>query len=158
MYKKLFLISATLFLLASCGEQSEKVEPLKRGDKNLSCSDIQLEINEADEYKRMAYDKKQLGIKSIVMPLGYIDTYMSADDAIEAANARIQYLNRIYDIKHCDPVNSDPSAPDQADIQRNINAVMQQPQPIGYGAPAPGQQYGAPIYSNYPVQQQPRRY
>jgi hypothetical protein len=138
MFKNLITISATLLFLASCGEQSQKVEPLKRGDKNLSCSDVQLEINEADQYKKMAFDNKKLGIKSIVMPLGYIDTYMSADEAVAAADARIQYLNRIYDIKRCDPANSEYS--DDVEIQRNIqNAMQPQPQqqyfpPQGYGA------------------------
>jgi hypothetical protein len=150
MFKKILTISTALVLLSSCGEQSEKVETLKRGDKNLSCGDIQLEINEADQYKKMAFDKKRLGIKSIVMPLGYIDTFMSADDAIEAANARIQYLNRIYDIKRCDPATAE-GGPSESDIQRNINNAMgQQPQGGGYPALQPIPQ------GYYVPQQQPQ--
>lgn len=155
MIKKLVIVSATLMLLSSCGEQSEKVEPLKRGDKNLSCNDVQLEINEADQYKKMAFDKKRLGIKSIVMPLGYIDTFMSADEAISAADARIQYLNRIYDIKHCDPANSEGGGLSESELNSNIQRAMQQPsqqQPIGYQQPSAGQPYGQPVYG-YPQQQ-----
>jgi hypothetical protein len=84
----------------------------------------------------MAFDKKRLGIKSIVMPLGYIDTFMSADEAIQAADARIQYLNRIYDIKRCDPNAAD--GPSEADIQRNINNAM------GSGYSPTGQPYYQP--------------
>jgi hypothetical protein len=163
MLKKILTVSATLVLLSSCGEQSEKPEPLKRGDKNLSCSDVQLEINEADQYKKMAVDKKRLGIKSIVMPLGYIDTFMSADEAIDAADARVQYLNRIYDIKHCDPAESENGGPSQSELNQNIQRAMQQQQPqqmqsmqpVGYTQPAAGQQYGQPIYA-YPQGQAPR--
>ncbi len=148
MFRKLFTISVTLVLLSSCGEQSARPEPLKRGDKNLSCADIQLEINEADQYKKMAFDKKRLGIKSIVMPLGYIDTFMSADEAIQAADARIQYLNRIYDIKRCDPTTAEGGP--EVEVQRNIQNVMQQQQQ--YQTPQAGQAYGG--YGYYPPQQQ----
>ena len=153
MFKNILTISAALLLLSSCGEQSEKVEPLKRGDKNLSCSDIQLEINEADQYKKMANEKKQLGIKSIVMPLGYIDTFMSADEAIQAADARVQYLNRIYDIKRCDPATAE--GPSEEEIQRNINNAMAQQQPMQQqGYPAPQQYQPAPQAGGYYVPQQ----
>lgn len=36
------------------------------------------------------------------MPLGYVSTYMNAEDAIDAADARVEYLNRIYEILKCD--------------------------------------------------------
>lgn len=102
--KKLFpvLTITSALALAACGERSEKVDLMKRSDKQLSCKEILLEINEAEFYKKQADDKKSLGIKSIVMPIGYIDTYMSADEAITAANSRVDYLNRIYDIKNCE--------------------------------------------------------
>ncbi len=144
MFKKTITLSVLTLLLSSCGEHAEKVDTLKRGDKNLSCSDVQLEINEADQYKKMAYDKQKLGIKSIVMPLGYIDTYMSADDAVGAADARINYLNRIYDIKKCDPVNSE--GPSDRDIQDSIQRSMQQQQPQAGGQ--------IPVTYGYPQYQQ----
>jgi len=141
MFRTVISLSIITILLSSCGERSEKVDTLKRGDKNLSCSEVQLEINEAEQYKKMAYDKQRLGIKSIVMPIGYIDTYMSADDAVKAADARIQYLYRIYDIKKCDPASSDVR---DSDIQRNIQHAVQpqagSPIPVTYGYPT----YAAP--------------
>ncbi len=95
-----------IFTLSSCGDKPVQVETMKRTDKNLGCDDILLEINEAEFHKKQAIEKKSLGIKSIVMPLGYIDTYMSADEAISAADSRIGYLNRIYEIKNCDSSGS----------------------------------------------------
>ncbi len=153
MFKKILTLSVVTVFLTSCGERSEKVETLKRGDKNLSCPEVQLEINEAEQYKKMAYDKQRLGIKSIVMPLGYIDTYMSADEAVQAAEARIQYLNKIFEIKRCDPVNTDMA---DSDIQNSIQQAMQ-PQlggggggqiPVTYGYP---QQYQQPQPYMYPA-------
>ena len=102
MIKKLFLSLFCIFLLASCGEDPVQVETMKRTDKSLACNDILLEINEAEFHKKKALEKQSLGIKSIVMPLGYIDTYMSADEAVSAAQSRVAYLNRIYEIKNCD--------------------------------------------------------
>ncbi len=142
MIKKILTVSAVLLLLSSCGEQSEKVEPLKRSDKQLNCGDIQLEINEADMYKKQAMEKKQLGIKSIVMPLGYIDTYMSADEAIQAADARVQYLTRISDIKHCDADGTSSNTNSSTNLQ-----------PVGYAMPGSGVPegiYGTPVYGSYP--------
>ena len=163
MFKKILTISTAVLLLSSCGEQSEKVEPLKRGDKNLSCPEVQLEINEAEFYKKQAFDKKKLGVKNIIMPLGYIDTYMSADEAVAAADSRISYLNRIYDIKGCNPANSDVSdAEIQNHIQNNMQAQqmqqmqpmqMQQQPPVVYGYPQAG-----PVYTGAPVVYQGQGY
>lgn len=102
MNRKFIAIAIILsFVISSCGDESVMVETMKRSDKDLGCSDILLEINEAEFHRKQAAEKKALGIKSIVMPLGYIDTYMSADEAISAADSRIRYLNRIYEIKNC---------------------------------------------------------
>ncbi len=150
MIKKLLTLSFAAVLLTSCGEQSEKPEPMKRTDKNLSCSDIQLEINEADFYKKQAFDKKKLGVKNIIMPLGYIDTFMSADEAIQAADARIQYLNRIFEIKHCDP-DAAPDVQVESTLNENIQKVMQ-PQG-GYSAGGGNPYGGGAVYSPYPQAQ-----
>ena len=101
--KNIFFALVLSFIISSCaGDRAKKVDPMKRGDKSLTCNDILLEINESEFYRKQAEEKRMLGIKSIVMPLGYIDTYMSAEDAVSAANSRISYLNNIYAIKNCD--------------------------------------------------------
>ena len=165
--KFLILISliVTTSAVSACGERSQKVEPLKRGDKNLSCSDIMLEINEADQYKNMAYEKRQLGIKSIVMPLGYIDTYMSADEAIAAADSRVQYLNKIYEIKNCDAQSSaqqtSQARPQTSDaqIQNTIQRSMMTQQPQRQAPPVYYQQQAQPQQNyGYGYPAQPQRY
>jgi hypothetical protein len=125
--KILFAFTAVIFL-NSCGEDSVKVEPLKRGDKTLTCSEILLEVNEAEFYKEQAKEKQSLGITSIVMPLGYIDTYMSADEAVSAAQSRIDYLNRIFDIKNCSTTSAREALTDNSQVpvfQTNGNIQSQ---------------------------------
>jgi hypothetical protein len=112
--KNVFTLLALTFIITSCNERAFVIEPLKAGDKSLSCNDILLEINEADFHRKQAVEKKALGIESIVMPLGYIDTYMSADEAISAAEARMNYLNNIYNIKNCTRQN-------MSNLQQNFN-------------------------------------
>jgi len=36
------------------------------------------------------------------MPLGYISTYVDSGEAINAAKARVEYLDKIYEILHCE--------------------------------------------------------
>jgi hypothetical protein len=110
----LWALGALLTLSACSGEEAVKVESLQKKDKNLSCAEVQLEINEAEFYKRTAEKKKQPGVTSLLMPLGYISTYMNAADAASAADARIDYLNRIFTILQCDKQAEAGIAPAQA--------------------------------------------
>lgn len=107
MRKKIATKLASVFiasvLLTSCaGDKSEKVTSLQKKDKNLSCDEVMLEINEAEFYRKTAEKNKAPKIKSVLMPLGYVSTYMDAEEASDAADARIDYLNRIYEILKCD--------------------------------------------------------
>jgi len=103
MLKNILLTVVFASLITSCsGDKSVKVTSLQKKDKNLSCNEIQLEINEAEFYRRTAEKNKDPDIKSLLMPLGYISTYVDAGEAVNAAEARINYLNRIYDILDCD--------------------------------------------------------
>ncbi len=97
-----------LALSACAGKESTAIQPLQKKDKQLSCREIQLEINEAEFYQRSAKNNKNPGVETFLMPLGYISTYMSANDAAKSADARINYLNRIYDILNCDAQNAAP--------------------------------------------------
>lgn len=142
MIKKLLLPVFAISFLASCGEQAERIDPLKRGDKNLSCKEILLELNEAEFYRKQANEKKQLGIKSIVMPLGYIDTYMSAEEAVEAANSRVSYLNRIFEIKRCD----EGDQPSDQEIQDKISQGIQRVSPQQGGGKQVPVTYQQPNY------------
>src|SRR5690606_11424778 len=100
------IILAGCLLTACSGQESPKVASLQKKDKSLTCSEVQLEINEAEFYRKTAENNKNPNVKSLLMPLGYISTYVSADDASNAADARIDYLNRIYDILKCDDADA----------------------------------------------------
>lgn len=101
--KTLIIASALCLGLVGCsGKESEKIAAMQKKDKNLTCREIMLEQNEAEFYRSTAEKNKEPGVGSLLMPLGYISTYMSAEDAVGAAAARVDYLSRVYDIMDCD--------------------------------------------------------
>lgn len=108
MLKKIMLLGILSVAIVACGGNSEnssatvKVKSLQKNDKNLSCREILLEMNEAQFYNRMAHKNRGVKLKNVLMPLGYISTYMDSEDAIGAAQARVEYLDRIYEIMHCE--------------------------------------------------------
>lgn len=90
-------------LVSGCASSSSpKVKAMQRKDKLLTCKEILLEMNEAEFYRATAQKNKGPSVKNMLMPLGYISTYMSAEEAIGAAEARVDYLDRIYQIMDCD--------------------------------------------------------
>lgn len=101
--KQTLVLTALITMATACaGKESEKVAAMQKKDKNLTCREVLLEQNEAEFYRSTAEKNKQPGVKAVLMPLGYISTYMSAEDAVSAANARTDYLSRIYEIMDCD--------------------------------------------------------
>lgn len=103
MRKCIGMLAVCSFMLAACaGESSTVLKPMQRKDKQLSCREVLLEMNEAEFNKKEAVQKRNPGIKSVIMPLGYVSTYMNAEDAIEAADARMSYLDKIYEIMQCE--------------------------------------------------------
>ncbi|MDB2414342.1 hypothetical protein N9W34_01055 [Rickettsiales bacterium] len=102
---KIILLGFSIMLLGGCstaGGEYKKVQAMQRKDKNLSCKEVLLEMNEAEFYKQMAFKNKGPKLKNILMPLGYVSTYMDANEVIESANARVSYLDRIYEIMQCE--------------------------------------------------------
>ncbi len=145
MYKPLYTLAAlliTTMALSACGthKDSVKMAALKKSDKQLSCSQVKLEINEAEYYRHEAEKNKQPGIGSLVMPIGYIRSYMNANEAVDAADNRIDYLGRIYDILNCD----------QKHAQRTGHPAMP-------GRPARVKEY-APAAGNVPTAYMPVGY
>lgn len=102
LYKMTMVFAVAVLLSACAGQKSARVASLQKKDKSLSCKEVMLEVNEAEFYRRTAEKNKGPQLKSLLMPLGYISTYVSAQDAIGASDARIEYLNRIYEILDCD--------------------------------------------------------
>ena len=110
-------------MLSACtGSKSDKVTSLQKRDKLLSCKEVQLEINEAEFYRQTAEKNKGPNVRNIMMPLGYVSTYMSAEEAIDASDARVDYLNRIYAIMDCDNPKSEGNLRQPA---MNMNIVPQ---------------------------------
>ncbi|PIR39495.1 MAG: hypothetical protein COV35_02990 [Alphaproteobacteria bacterium CG11_big_fil_rev_8_21_14_0_20_39_49] len=100
--KALCLIALASVLLSCSGKESKKIASLQKKDKKLSCQEILLEMNEAEFYRNVAYKNRGPKLKNVLMPLGYISTYMDAGEAIDAAEARVDYLDRIYQILRCE--------------------------------------------------------
>lgn len=128
------ILCLTAFISACAGQKSTTVKTMQRKDKQLTCKEILLEMNEAEFYKSTAEKNKGPSIGSMLMPLGYISTYMNAEEAIGAAGARVDYLDRIYQIMECD-AKSGKTHQINTQIMPQGGSV-----PIGAGTAYPSQQ------------------
>jgi hypothetical protein len=146
MSKKIVGLIVISLAISACSGNKEKstvVQSMQKKDKNLSCKELLLEMNEADFYRNMAHKNRGLKLKNVLMPLGYVSTYMNSEDAIEAADARVSYLDKIYEIMHC-------QQKEQKEEEDMESAPVYKPGPTGRNE--------LPIYQsseNLPVYQQP---
>jgi len=101
MHKGLAALSLLIILTSCSGVRSTAVVPGQSKDKQLTCREIMLEINEAEEYKKTAESNKNPGMRSFIAPLGYMYTVSSAEEAIQASDKRITYLQDVYRISGC---------------------------------------------------------
>jgi hypothetical protein len=90
--------------LSACGGvvSDRGAPPMQHNDKTLTCEELLLEINDARFILTQAEQNKGLNFRNIIWPVGYPQTYSSAEEAIDASAKRIQYLSNIYAIKKCD--------------------------------------------------------
>lgn len=129
-------LAIALSVSACASHDSTSVKSMQRKDKKLTCKEILLEMNEAEFYKNMAQKNKGPNLKNVLMPLGYISTYMNAEEAIGSSQARIDYLDRIYQIMDCDesspqatPMHIDMNPGAYQSLGNNLNGYnMQQNQ------------------------------
>ena len=101
---RIYALVIGMGLLASgCtgGKETRGAVPISSVDKELSCEEIKLEINDAEFVKMKAKENRGLRARNILWPFGYPATYVSAQEAIDASNERINYLQQIYRIKDC---------------------------------------------------------
>lgn len=106
MNKQILPLGLLSILLTACsGVQSAKVDPMQERDKAMLCDEIELDINEAEFLKQQASSNGEMTFSNAINPFAYPSTLMSSNRAEEAAQQRIQYLTRIYEIRNCsDPV------------------------------------------------------
>jgi hypothetical protein len=78
-----------------------KVTSIQRSDKKLTCKDIILEINESEQYRQEAANAKAIGVGEALAPACWVTGYLDGEAAIKSANARIDYLGRIYELLDC---------------------------------------------------------
>ena len=95
---------ATAFLLSACANP-EAIDERKVGDDKLSCSQIKDEIYEAERFKDKASKAKGVTGTNVAAAVFFwpamIVTYGNANDAIDAAKDRKDYLVRLADKKGC---------------------------------------------------------
>ena len=145
MQKHILGILCSVTLLTACGStESRVVQSVQKQDKQLSCTDIMLEINEAEYWHDKANKNRGLSLRNVLHPLGYGSTYMSAADAMDAAETRVDYLKRVYDIRHC--------ADDALDQKIAVAPAMPSPTyaPLAY-TPAYAPPAAAPVATPVPA-------
>lgn len=101
--KILFVYSGVLLLLTACAcPSSYVVKPIQKSDKQLSCKEVVLEINEVEHQRRQAESDKTFEMRDAFQPVCYPSTIISAKEAMRAAQERLDYLNEIYALSDCD--------------------------------------------------------
>lgn len=140
--KSICALCAAAVLLSACAStDSQIVSVMQKKDKVLTCKEIMLEMNEAEFYRKAAEDNKGPKLKNLVMPLGYVSTYVKAENAIDASSARIEYLNRVYEIQDCDNPSSEANRRPPANLQG-----------VGGYGPGQGSGYQGAGYYNHDAQ------
>ncbi len=104
--EKLLVVAGISIIVSACncggGAGNPDIRPVQKTDKQLSCKDIILEINEAEFYKRTAVERKQGRVEDVLFPYCYPSGYLNANSVQKAAEQRLEYLNQIYDLLDCD--------------------------------------------------------
>lgn len=96
------MVMMALALSACGGKHSPRAAPVTTSDKNMSCENLQLEMNDAMYIRRAAEENRGVNARNILWPFGYPATYMSAEEAIESADRRYAYLQSVFVSKDCE--------------------------------------------------------
>ena len=103
--KKFIPVLAILIFLTSCATP-HVVSVIGPNDGSLTCSQLDNEMAIASNYKRDAKKEKSYGTSTNVGAIlfwlpGVVATQMNANDAIRAADDRINHLSRLKAGKNC---------------------------------------------------------
>lgn len=130
------LFSLLLFFLSACNCGTPiKIKSIQQDDKNLTCKDVILEINEAEFFRKEAAISQRITLEEAFTPTCWLSTYLSGSEAARAANERIQYLSQLYDILDCGGRSTTGAAAAQP---------QQQPAAPSY-SPMPATSQNAPV-------------
>lgn len=140
--KKLSALAILATLVSCTCATPLVVSEIQKSDKKLTCKDIILEINEAEHYKDLAKKERGIGFGNALMPVCWASSYVDAAKSVDAANARVAYLGKIYDVLDCGG-KSDRSAAGTPPGMMPPPFIQVQP----------AQQYSPPQYSQ-PVERQ----
>jgi hypothetical protein len=98
----LLSVCCVVLVTACSGRESyTSSPPWKETDKHLSCNQLLLEMNDAKFWNTAARNNKEAGVGDVLLPISYMNTRSSADEAIASTQARLANLNNIYQIKGC---------------------------------------------------------
>lgn len=97
-------IAVASTLLVACATPTV-VQSTKPNDHNLSCSQLQAEIAEAQEFEKKARDERKVTGKNVAAAVLFwpalLGTYSNTEEAINAAKDRQNNLTKIYQQKNC---------------------------------------------------------
>jgi len=96
-----YITAMGLALSACAGKPSPRAPQITTVDKDMSCEELQLEINDSQYIRQAAMENKGLSARNILWPFSYPATYVSADEALSSADRRLAYLQKVYTIKEC---------------------------------------------------------
>tara|TARA_E500000178_G_C16355215_1_gene459250 strand:- start:156 stop:473 length:318 start_codon:yes stop_codon:yes gene_type:complete len=105
MSKNFYFLITLLFILNSCATP-HVVSVIGPNDNSMNCKELDTEIAIASNYKRDAKKEKSYGTATNVGAIlfwlpGVVATQMNANDAIRAADDRINHLTRLKSKKDC---------------------------------------------------------
>lgn len=105
MAKRAFIKYITVgltLLLGSCTcNKPYAMRSIQDDDKQLNCKAVVLSINEAEQYRKKALETRGITTDQALLPLCWAPTYLAAQDAVAAADERLEYLGNIYDLLNC---------------------------------------------------------
>lgn len=95
---------ATALILQGCATPTV-VQTNKPNDMHLSCTQLQAEIAEAQEFEKKARAERQVTGKNVAAAILFwpalLGTYSNTEEAINAAKERQNNLTKIYQQKNC---------------------------------------------------------
>ena len=102
--KVIALIACMCFGMVGCATP-HVVDTRQLGDKNLSCSNIKDQIDEADRFEYEARSERKITVKNVAAAVLFwpalLGTYVNTEDAIDAAKERKHYLRNLYEKNSC---------------------------------------------------------